>query len=232
MKAPRPAWLLAVVLLSGTSGCCTLARLFCGPDETPWVPISHASPEATLATFREAFRRNNPTQAFFCLAKSYVEESGLDAQKTHIVWEQLLEQVPHLHMLGYVELPEAPEAVGDRGVTYRLEAYGQVLRVDLVRQVFYEVRWRDPDGVLFEPGRVLYHDSLNGLVTVRFDTLDELDGAFSVADVLPIRFGHPPLGPGGEEPPRLDWIEHVAVGREWKIANLRPEQDGGSAAGG
>ena len=38
------AALAALPLLLAASGCCSLARLFCGPDTSAWLPIDYATP--------------------------------------------------------------------------------------------------------------------------------------------------------------------------------------------
>ena len=59
MKHPRLVSVLALLPLLGTGSCCWMARVFCGPDTSPWVPISYETSRATLATFLEAVRREN-----------------------------------------------------------------------------------------------------------------------------------------------------------------------------
>ncbi len=58
MPDPRLA-LLAVILALPAPGCCTLARLFCGPDDSEWVQIDYKTAPAALATFMEAIRRDD-----------------------------------------------------------------------------------------------------------------------------------------------------------------------------
>lgn len=60
--------LAAVALLLPLSGCCSLSRLFCGPDKSPWVPIDYSTPEATVRVLLEAIRRDEPSVVYESLA--------------------------------------------------------------------------------------------------------------------------------------------------------------------
>lgn len=206
--------LLAVFLLH-LSGCCTMARLFCGPDQSPWVQVSHATPAATLATFLEGIRRDDRDRVYDCLAQSYLRTHGLDRLVANAAWQRLHDEVPGLHLLGYATVPAAPLRQQDGGCTYAIEVEGKVLTIDLVRQSYWEVRYRAADGTEKHPGATLDFDSLNGLVAVA-KAADDPDGMpqASVA-VAPLRFVLP-----GQDELRLAEVDAVAVGREWKIANI------------
>src|SRR5262245_6051001 len=105
--SPHPAAVaLALCAVAPLSGCCTLARLFCGPDRSPWVPISCETPRATLQTFLEAVRRDSPAQAYQCLARSFLERNHWDVLVLTAFWQELHRQQPGLHLFGYAELPE------------------------------------------------------------------------------------------------------------------------------
>lgn len=218
----KPSLSLAASLVSllPLTGCCTMARLFCGPDRTPWVPIAHDTARATLATFLEAVRRDDPLRVYQCLAPSYIRANDLDYQLVTAFWERLCREVP-AHMLGYAELPAAPIRIQDDGVTYAIEIEGRVLHIDLVRQSFWEVRYRAPDGSPRETSRNLDFASLNGFVAVTPQPEDPADGTPRSRVMLrPLEVEHP-----ATKALRLEDVDSVTVGREWKIAAI-----GGPAA--
>lgn len=210
------AGLLAMPL----GGCCTMARFFCGPDTSPWVPIAYDSAEATLRTFLEAVRRNQPSVVYGCLSPGFKRQHGLDGLLVQAAWERLEAQVPGLHLLGYAEVPKEPQQRQDGGVSYELVVEGQALRIDLVRQSYWELRYRGRDGRPRETSTALDHDTLNGVVRVTdkgLDPVDELPQAeIALEPRVVLHPGTPKL--------RLEDVDELTVGREWKIAEIVTRQ--------
>jgi len=213
------AVLPALTALLPLSGCCTLARLFCGPDKSPWVQAVYDTPEHTLQTFLEALRRDNPDKVFSCLAKSYRELHGIDPIVAAKAWERLHQEVPYLHLAGSLPIPEHPKRTADGGWSYDFDLSGKPLRVVLVRQTYWEVVYQLDDGTVAEDGAFLDHDSMVGRAEVE-PAEPDIDGVpQSRVDLLPLLFTHPRL-----RSVSIDRILRVAVGREWKIADLAMPQ--------
>lgn len=217
----QSALLLACLPLPG---CCTLARFFCGPDTSPWVPIEYGSPRATLATFLEAVRRDDPDRVYQCLSAGYIARRDLDTMLVNAFWERLRADVPGLHMLGYAAIPDRPLREQDHGVTYAIEVEGRTLEIDLVRETYWHVRYHNPDGTQTTPGATLEGDTLNGAVQISPAGPDDKPDP----DERPqsrITLARPLLVPhGGRETLRLDDVDEIKFGREWKIANFRAPQ--------
>jgi len=209
----QPALLLACLPLPG---CCTLARFFCGPDTSPWVAIEYGSPRATLATFLEAVRRDDPYRVYCCLSAGYIARHDLDYAVVNAFWDRLRADVPGLHMLGYAVVPERPLRQQDHGVTYAIEVEGRTLQIDLVRETYWLVRYRDQEGKQSAPGGTLEGDTLNGVVQVSPAEPDPDERPQSRITLL-----HPLLVPhAGLDTLRLDDVDQITLGREWKIANI------------
>ncbi|MGE3174526.1 MAG: hypothetical protein AB7O97_17985 [Planctomycetota bacterium] len=202
------------------SSCCTMARLFCGPDKSDWVPIAFDSPRATLTTFLEAVRRDDPGVVYSCLAGSFRRAHDFDAAMLTAGWERLRQEVTGLHLLGYATVPAQPTVQQDRGVSYELEVEGHRLRIDLVRESYWEVRYRDPAGEVRETSRGL-DDTLNGLVQVMADGEDPAEGTPRSRLLAAVRgVEHPYI-----DRLRLEDVDLLAIGREWKISDLVPLDD-------
>lgn len=203
-----------------------MARFFCGPDTTPWVPIAYDTPDATVRTFLEAVRRDQPNEVYRCLAPSFKAHHQLDGLLVQVAWDRLKEQVPGLHLLGYAEVPAAPSRIADGGVTYEIEVEGRVLRLDLVRQSYWELRYRGKDGKPRETSTALDFDTLNGLLRVTDKGLDPVDELPQAEVALEPRVV---LHPGAPRL-RLEDVDGLAVGREWKIAEITGVEPGSTPA--
>lgn len=220
--AGRRPWAATAVLLASLplTSCCTLARLFCGPDHSPWVPIAHDTPRATLATFLEAVRRDDPERAYQCLGQQFKQAHGIDGILLNALWERMRAEVPGFHLLGYATLPDAPTREVDGGVTYVVEAEGHQVTIDLVRQSYYEVRYRDATGLVRHPGKVLDGDTLNGRLAVKDAGRDPIDDTpRSRIEVAALTIDH-----AGTEPLRVEDVDALTIGREWKIADIKLPQ--------
>ncbi len=209
-------WLVLAPLLSSLSGCCTLARLFCGPDRTPWVPIAHDTPRATLATLLEAIRRDDPDRVYDCLAPGFLTANNLDRVTMNAAWTRVRQEVTGLHLLGYAAIPDTPVAVQDGGVSYVVEAEGHPIRIDLIRQSYQEIRYRDGAGQTQRPGAVFDGDTFNGHLQIRDAGRDPIDDVpQSRLELHSVLIPHP-----GVETLRIDDVDAVILSREWKVANI------------
>ena len=106
MPAMRPR-LLALALLAApiatSSGCCTMARLFCGPDRTPWISIDFRSPEHTTRTLLEALRRDDAEVVYACLSDAYRRRLRVD---------QMSIQLAGVTVQGSLDVVDAVRAFG------------------------------------------------------------------------------------------------------------------------
>lgn len=214
--------LAAAAALSPLSGCCSLARLFCGPDRSEWVQIDYSTPANTVRVLLEAIRRDNPQIVYETLADEFRARLKLDSTSAQVAWQQLKDQTPGLHLVGYAEVP-APVRWADDGATFVLDVEGRSLRIDLVRESYWELAYRrppeptsagapPPQGTLGEARRRLV--SWNTLA--RIEPIDDPDHDRSRIVLEPVAFEHD----GMVEVP-LESIERVALVRRWKVANLR-----------
>lgn len=192
-------------------GCCSMARLFCGPDTTAWVQIDYASPTATVATLVEAIRRDAPDVVYECLAASYRREQGLDSTSMAVVWQQLRQRVPGLHLAGYAKVPAIRSADGQRA-SCELLVEGHRLHLELQREAYWEIAYRRQDG---SPGRNLrpVPAARPGLEVVPEPDSDE-DRSLLRLPALP--FAHE--GEAVVPPQQVDQAGYVA---RWKISALR-----------
>jgi len=130
------------------SSCCTVARLFCGPDTSEWVSVDYSSPELAVRTFLEALRRDNATVTYQSLSDRYRAKLGLDEAMARLAWPKIREQNPGLHLAGYAEVPDAsfdPDNIDL--ATMELDVEGNKIRLRLRRQCQWSVRYRRPGNV-------------------------------------------------------------------------------------
>jgi hypothetical protein len=215
---PRPLLCAALLPLCLHGGCCSLARLFCGPDKSPWVSVGYATPEQTLATFLEAIRRDDVTEVYWCLSDAYKKAKGLPSLvDAAVFWEKLRKEIPYLHLLGEVPIPGQPLAAQDQAVTYELDVDGSPLRIVLARVHFLEIVYRTADGVPREASRYL-DATLSGHLRVDATDPPRYDEDGNPIAILrleqPVEFAH--AGDGV----RLDQLDRFAIGRQWKIADV------------
>lgn len=203
--------LLLTALLAPCSGCCSLASLFCGPDRSRWVEPDFRTPEASIATFREALRREHGTFLFESLAEEWKRRHGIaGAIEFEVLMRKLKEQVPHLHMLGEAEVEPFVVIDPDRLRTCLVRS-GYRVRVELVRQRYYEVRYRLGD-LSETPGS--YVTSFGPLMAVDRDDV----GAATVR----LRLTGVPLPEGVE----VEQVEAAGIGTQWKVSVIEPEPAG------
>ncbi|MBL8732929.1 MAG: hypothetical protein JNN13_11220 [Planctomycetes bacterium] len=205
----RGPCLFALLLLAvPQAGCCSLARLFCGPDRTPWVPVSFETPEHTVRTLLEALRRDDPEVLYQCLAQEYCRQKGLDSVAVTVAWQQIRQENPGLHVAGYATVPAATRLDDDHAVV-RLDVEGQALEVSLVRESRWRVRYRRDDGTAGDQGEPLA--TFAGQLDLQ--PLDGVDKSKLVA--RPVTVPH-----FGLEQLPLAKLELFAFERLWKVRAL------------
>lgn len=200
------------ILLLGLSSCCTMARFFCGPDDSRWVSIAFDSPTATVATLLEAIRRDAPDVIYQCMSQEWKQRHKLGSLEAQLGWQMLRDEVPGIHLIGYAEIP-TPERRGDNGAMFVIEEAGQRLRLDLVRKSFQEVVYGLGEGrPLKETCRPL--TSWNARASV--ELIEDADTDRSRLVLEPLAFEHMGL----DEVP-LATIERAGLVRRWHIDELR-----------
>ena len=141
----RIALTVTALLALPLQSCCSLARLFCGPDKSEWVSVRFDSPELTVRTFLEALRRDDPGVIYQCLSEPLRDSLGVDQDTTTMIWPLLRDKIPGLHLAGYATVPDAIRSSADAAVI-ELSIEGRPLTLQLARQCHWEVRYRR-DGV-------------------------------------------------------------------------------------
>ncbi|MCR9245480.1 MAG: hypothetical protein NXI31_10640 [bacterium] len=213
----RRALLALLALAPGLtlSGCCTMARLFCGPDKSGWVQESYETPKKTVATLLEAIKRDEPGVIYRCLSAGFRRANKLDSVSGAVGWQLLREQTPGLHLAGYAEITE-PVRIADNGATFELDVEGRTLRIDLVRESFRELQYRRPDGT---PGNAREQlASWNAAARVVGVEDPEFDVSRFVFE--PFEFEHE-----GLDAIPLATIERVGLVRLWKVSGLQLPQE-------
>lgn len=213
----RTALFAALATVSPAGGCCTLARLFCGPDRTPWVSVDFATPERTVRTLLEALRRDDPEIVYLSLSSDFRDRLGVDSQSAKLAWPKIREQNPGLHLAGYAEVPPAVRRAPDRA-DVRLDVEGQAIEIELVREAYWLVRYERPGdepGTYGPPGEC--GGKLDSFVgSARVEPIDDPDTDRSRLVLAPFRFEH-----FGHDAIPLENIDAAGLERRWKIAALR-----------
>lgn len=211
-----------VALLLPLTGCCSVARLFCGPDRTPWVSVDFTSPEATVRTLLEALRRDEPTVVYRCLASDYLRTLQLDDATMQLAWRRITAANPGLHVAGYAAVPPARRVGTDRAeVTVEIE--GNTLQVLLARTCQWHVRYerpaqppQQPGGAPWvpPPGEVSQSVAGHAVPLVLQQGEDEVER--SRLGIPAIAFDH-----GGVDTLTTDQIEFFGIERLWKVTDVR-----------
>ncbi len=165
---PRLATALGLVVLLPTGGCCTIARLLCGPDKSRWVPREYRTPDEALATFLEAIRRDQPVFIHESLSEKAKQRYGLPGVfESTVAWERLKREVAGLHLAGDATL-SAPIREADGRVRYDLAVSGRSLTVRLVEQAFWELSYTNhPNGEIERAGRFVDEKTLTRMLVVQ-----------------------------------------------------------------
>ena len=213
----RPSLLLLVPLLLSLSGCCSLARFFCGPDKTPWISQRFDTPQRTVQTLFEAVRRDEPEAVYLCLGEGYRRQLGLDSLTLQLAWERIREQNPGLHVAGYTDVPPGePLAPGDPDrARVTVDVAGTLVDIDLERQAYWELRYRRDSGTPGDQGAAIKSFSSHA----RIETAPGGRKETSRLEFEPMEFRHQ-----GIDAVPLEAIEYAALTRRWKITDIRSRE--------
>lgn len=207
----RTSTLLLGALLLPLPGCCSLARLFCGPDRSAWVQIDYSTPAKAVRTLLEAIRRDEPEVVYDALASEFRESMKLDRDLARLAWQRIKEQTPGIHLAGYAEIPE-PVHTADQGATVVLDVEGKALRIDLVRESVWEVEYTKDDGSRGDAAQ--RQTSWN--TVVRLEPIADSDPDSSRLTIGPVVFPHE-----GQGTVPLEQLHRVELVRRWKVARLQ-----------
>ena len=141
MRRLAAAGLFAALPLQG---CCSVARAWCGPDETPWVSVEFRTPELAARTLLEALRRDDPQVVYDALADDLREQLGLDGLGVELAWPKIRAHYPYLHVAGYAKVPPATVSPDGATASVVVSLEGRRLELALVRQTYWELRYRRP----------------------------------------------------------------------------------------
>ena len=209
----RPASIPLVLALLLPGGCCSMARLFCGPDRSPWISIDYATPEAAVRTFLEALRRDEPTVVYQAISRAFREHLELDQATLLLAWPQVKAKNPYLHVAGYAEVP--PAARNGDFAQLELSIEGRRLRVEVLRQKKWEVRYPIASGAVLTPGRHVTTFAGNA-------TIDENElGTKATLRIVPIEFGK-----GVDDAVPLEEVQFAGLVAEWKVNKVTLLTDG------
>lgn len=199
------------------TGCCSVARAWCGPDRSPWISVEFRTPELAARTLLEALRRDEPQVVYDALADELRAQLGVDGLAIELAWPKIKQQVPYLHVAGYAEVSPAVLGPGGDTATIAVEFDGRRLQMALVRQAYWELRYRRP-GADLRPeqrearvGRRL--GALAGAVDIRRDP--EAEDDVSKVALPPQAAAHFGVD---EIPPEN--VESLGVFTAWKIREL------------
>lgn len=206
MRNGSPWFALAMVL--PLSGCCSLARLFCGPDRSPWISVDYSTPELAVRTLLEAIRRDEPEIVYQSLSSDYRQRLQVDQITMLLAWPRLRDANPGLHVAGYATVPPARLLGPDRAEVL-LAIEGTPFEVQLRRERRQEMRWTRRNGTPAEPSRSV--TTFVGGVSLEPD--DEHDR--TLVTLAPLALP----GSIADLPP--DEIEFVGLEAKWKVDLLQ-----------
>ena len=115
-----------------TAGCCSLSRLWCGPEDSPWVDRDLTSPDRAARTFLEAARREDFATLFGAMSTELKKEMGLDTTFEQTVAQKLLkEELPYLYVAGYADPGPAGQSSTGAHMRHVLDCYQCCLQYSL-----------------------------------------------------------------------------------------------------
>lgn len=208
---PWSARLALLLSVLPASGCCSLARLFCGPDRTPWISVDYSTPARAARTLLEALRRDEPEVVYLSLSQAYARRLGVDAMSARLAWPRIREANPGLHVAGYAEVP-TPTRLGPDRARVEIDVAGTRVVLDLVREAQWRVRYERPGTSPGEPGAAL--PSFLGRLELTADPAEQR----SRLQLAPFDVEHE-----GFDALTSEQIEFVGLERQWKIDDLRTE---------
>jgi hypothetical protein len=200
----RPGAWLALLLCASLGSCCSLARLFCGPDTSPWVPVSFRTSREALQTFLEAVRREDKKRVYESLGERLKRDLGVAGEmELEVFYERLKEKVTYLHVLGYAEVKKTQELTRD-AVEYELDAEGYRIVARVRAYAYWSVAAEETN----ESGEKILQDY--GDYVPRLDALVKTDREVS----LTVTIKDPPAVP-------FEQLREIKTGIEWKLDDLR-----------
>lgn len=214
----RPTFLILALWLSPLSGCCSLARFFCGPDTTPWISERYDTARNAAQTLFEAIRRDDAEVVFLCLSQSCRKRFGIaDSIEARVAWSRIRDQVPGLHVAGYATVP-MPTMLGPNRATVAVPVEGRTIEVDLERQAYAEVRFHRDDGLAFEQGGVIPGFAERAQLVPQ-PVHPEADEAKTELHVKPFVLFHSP-----NVDIAMESIDYAGLTHRWKVADVRVRQ--------
>jgi hypothetical protein len=194
--------------------CCSLARLFCGPDKSAWVSVSFQTPELAVRTFLEALRRDDPEVIYQALSESLREHLGIDEGTIKIAWPRIRDENPGMHLAGYADVP--PPIINERDGTasVELDVEGRLVHVTLVSQCRWQVRYRRPgaEAAMRDADVGSFVDSPAELASI---TLVSEDPSISQVTLNALRVPHD----GVDEIP-MENLDFAGFQRSWHISSF------------
>lgn len=212
MASPiRPFLALSLALMP--TGCCwlgeSLVALSCGKRSQPFVTKSFRIPKDALDTFLGAVARDDADTVYESLSPELVRRWGVGKGEWPTLWKMIKENITAIHALDRARVVAKGRQTRDTA-WFRLEYAGYQLRVELRRYAFvtceYEEAGEDGDWVLLREGAYIRQD-YGGLVQVQ----PHAEGTRATVQHPGVEF----LELAGAD------IQLLAVGREWKILDLR-----------
>ncbi|MEO6595824.1 MAG: hypothetical protein ABIP94_13820 [Planctomycetota bacterium] len=168
-------------------------------------------------TLLEAIRRDEPEVVYLCLSPDYRSRLGVDGQTVQLVWQRIREENPGLHVVGYATVPE-PTMHGTDHATVTLDVEGNLVDIEVVRQLYWELRYRRTAAMMGQeqdgpPGEV--GEPISSFVGfARIETVGKTERSRVL--VNPLTFYH-----DGIDAVPLEALEHIALTQRWKVADLR-----------
>jgi hypothetical protein len=203
-RAPRQSvrFLALAALLAVLPGCCSLARLFCGPDRSAWISESFLTADEAMRTVLEAIRRDDTRVLFTALGDDCKKRLGIaDEMAMDVAWKLLQDKVTGIHLLGYGEIKRREPVAPDR-VRFAVEAEGHQVQFVLRAVPCWAVYLADGDG------RKEHSEYLTSLS-------EALSGPEGEQGTLTVRIAHRRF-----KAVLPEQIREVRVGYEWKVDEM------------
>jgi hypothetical protein len=96
------------------------------------------SPELCFETFRAAIRCDDPLLGYATISEAMKKRESIDSFTFSIGWEEFFRRFPFARLAGNAEI-ESAERINARRAVVRANAHGHAIRMDLVRQDYFEI---------------------------------------------------------------------------------------------